>query len=228
MKIKQKATVNLIALFALTVALAVLSPAPSVEALTNNEKKQCYETWAGRYTGVAGDGERITGEQLARFENGKCSQDNRGSCKINRYEDGAAIQCQRKDNKYDDGSGGWNGTEGGADDGNTGDDGTVSSGTGCGGAETSIIKCDADNSGDLKDNGVWGLLLLAINIMTAGIGVVAVGGIVYGSVLYASAGDKAEQVKKAIGVITNVVIGVFAYIAMYALLQFLIPGGVFS
>lgn len=99
---------------------------------------------------------------------------------------------------------------------------------GCAGVETSIIKCDAANGGDLKDNGVWALLLIAINILTAGIGIAAVGGIVYGAVLYTSAGDKAEQVKKAIGIITNVVIGVLAYVAMYALLQFLIPGGVFS
>ena len=99
---------------------------------------------------------------------------------------------------------------------------------GCAGVETSIIKCDADNSGDLENNGVWALLLLVINILTAGVGIVAVGGIVYGAILYTSAGDKADQVKKAIGVITNVVIGVVAYFAMFALLQFIIPGGIFK
>jgi len=100
----------------------------------------------------------------------------------------------------------------------------------CGGTDTSIISCSQDNSDkkDITDNGIWGLLLLVLNILTAGIGVVAVGGIVYGSILYASAGDRADQVKKAISVIMNVVIGLVAYIAMYAILQFLIPGGIFT
>ena len=70
--------------------------------------------------------------------------------------------------------------------------------------------------------------MIVLNIMTAGIGILAVGGIVYGGILYASAGDKAEQTKKAIGVITNVVIGIAAYGLMYVLLNFLIPGGVFN
>lgn len=99
----------------------------------------------------------------------------------------------------------------------------------CGGTDTSIISCPQDNKGDkLEDNGVWGLLLLVLNIMTAGVGIVAVGGIVYGSILYTSAGDSSEKVKKAISVIMNVVIGIVAYVAMYAVLQFLIPGGIFS
>jgi hypothetical protein len=51
---------------------------------------------------------------------------------------------------------------------------------------------------------------------------------VYGAVLYSSAGDKADQTKKAIEVIKNVVIGVIAYAFMYLILNFLIPGGIFS
>jgi hypothetical protein len=102
--------------------------------------------------------------------------------------------------------------------------------TSCGGTDTSIISCPQDNSDkkDITDNGVWGLLLIVLNIMTAGVGIVAVGGIVYGSILYTSAGDSSEKVKKAVGVIMNVVIGIVAYVAMYAVLQFLIPGGIFS
>lgn len=100
----------------------------------------------------------------------------------------------------------------------------------CGGVETSIITCtqtSPDNNTDITQNGVWGLLILTINILTAGIGIAAVGGIVYGSILYASAGGAADQVKKARGIITNVVIGIIAYALMYAVLNFLIPGGLF-
>lgn len=104
----------------------------------------------------------------------------------------------------------------------------------CGGAKTSIINCPQgklnpkDKNASAKDSGVWGLLILALKIMTAGVGIAAVGGIVYGSLLYASARDSAEQTKKAIGVITNVVIGIVAYGLMFIILNFLIPGGIFS
>ena len=99
---------------------------------------------------------------------------------------------------------------------------------GCGGVDTAIIKCNADNSGsDIENNGVWALLLMAINILTAGVGIAAVGGIIYGSIMYTTAGDNEGQVKQAKEIIRNVVIGIILYVAMYALLQFIIPGGLF-
>lgn len=99
----------------------------------------------------------------------------------------------------------------------------------CAGVETSIVNCDQSGNGNsAKDSGVWGILLLVINIMTAGVGILAVGGIVYGAVLYASAEEKAAQVEKAKEVIRNVILGLIAYGAMYMLLNFLIPGGIFT
>lgn len=98
----------------------------------------------------------------------------------------------------------------------------------CGGVETSIISCDQGNSDGGKDNGVWGLLLLTLNIMTAGVGILAVGGIAYGAALYASSGDKPEQAKQGKQYIQNVIIGLVAYGLMFLLLNFLIPGGIFD
>ena len=111
---------------------------------------------------------------------------------------------------------------------------SVSAVSSCGGVQTSIITCDdktdKNNNGniDVEETGVWGLLLLIINILTAGVGVLAVGGIVYGSILYTSAGGNQEQVKKAMGIFTNVVVGVIAFAGMWALLNFIVPGGVFK
>lgn len=96
----------------------------------------------------------------------------------------------------------------------------------CGGATTNIISCNKSGN-ELKQNGVFALLLLAINILTAGIGILAVGGIVYGSILYTSATSNSDQVKKAINVITNVVIGVVAWALAYSFLNYIIPGGLF-
>ncbi len=121
----------------------------------------------------------------------------------------------------------------------------------CGGVQTSIIDCpDQKGTGTcpdgsvingnekcsdgsspkvaVADTGVWGILLLALNILSAGVGVAALGGVVFGAVLYISAAGSSDQVKKAIGIFTNVAIGVVAYAGMYALLNFLIPGGLFN
>ena len=95
--------------------------------------------------------------------------------------------------------------------------------------QTSIIDCQADNkSGKVSDNAIWKLLLMTLNIMAAGVGILAVAGISYAAVLYVTAADSAEQVKKSKTMITNVVIGIIAFALMYALLNFLIPGGVFA
>lgn len=99
----------------------------------------------------------------------------------------------------------------------------------CGGTATAIISCNEDNKGDkIENNAIWALLLMVVNIMTAGIGVLAVAGIVYGSILYTTAEDKADQVKKATDIITNVVIGLIMFALMWTGLNFLIPGGVFA
>lgn len=100
----------------------------------------------------------------------------------------------------------------------------------CGGVETAIIHCDqtGGKNATVENTGAWGILLLAINILTAGVGIAAIGGIVYGAILYTSAGGSPEQVKKAMTVITNVVIGVIAYALMFSGLNFLIPGGLFN
>jgi hypothetical protein len=104
----------------------------------------------------------------------------------------------------------------------------------CGaGVKTSIIGgdiCDGVNneSGVTEENAIWKLLILALNILTAGVGILAVGGIVYASVLYTTARDTPDQAKKAMDLIREIVFGLVAYALMYIFLNFLIPGGVFK
>jgi hypothetical protein len=93
---------------------------------------------------------------------------------------------------------------------------------------TAIIKCTGVTGKSVEGTGLWSILLLAIDILSAGVAVAAVGGIVYGAILYTSAGGSEEPVKKAMGIIQNVVIGVIAYALMYGGLNFLIPGGLFN
>lgn len=100
----------------------------------------------------------------------------------------------------------------------------------CGGRPTAIINCEqkGGEGADVEETGLWGLLLMVINILTAGVGVVALGGIVYGSVLYATARGSVEQTKKAQAIFRSVVIGVVLFAGMYMLLEFIVPGGVFN
>jgi hypothetical protein len=99
----------------------------------------------------------------------------------------------------------------------------------CGGVETAIVSCPQEGKTDsIRDSGVWGVLLVAINILIALVAVAALGGIVYGAILYTSAGGNMEQTKKGMQIIGNVVIGLIAFGLMYTALNFIIPGGVFN
>lgn len=91
-------------------------------------------------------------------------------------------------------------------------------------------KCKDGTAPDTSttSNGLWGLLLVAVNILTGLIGLIAVAGLVYAGILYTSAGGNADQTKKAIEFIRNVVIGIIAYALMFAFLNFIIPGGIFN
>lgn len=121
--------------------------------------------------------------------------------------------------------------EGADDEGSSGS--TAAECTGddcCGDVKTSIIKgnlCGTDE-GKAESSTIFALLKGLLQIMTAGVGIAAVGGIAYGALLYTTAENKPEQTKKAIGIITNVVIGLVAYAFMGLLLNFLIPGGIFG
>lgn len=86
--------------------------------------------------------------------------------------------------------------------------------------DTSVIDCDSNDP-------VMGLLNQAITILTSGIAIVAVGAIIYGAFLYTTSAGNSDQTKKALEIFRNVAIGLVAYGAMYILLNWIIPGGVF-
>jgi len=102
--------------------------------------------------------------------------------------------------------------------------------TSCG-TETAILHCPntvTPGTDDLKNTGVWGILLIAIGILTAGIGVAALAGIVYGIIMYTLSQGDPGRIKKALEIIRNVIIGIAAYALMWSALNWLIPGGVFN
>ena len=93
--------------------------------------------------------------------------------------------------------------------------------------------CDSANTqagkdGDVSQTGVFKLLEFILGLMTAGVGIVAVGAIIYAGILYTSAGDNQQQVTQAKDTIKNTAIGLIAFGLMYLILNWLIPGGVFK
>ena len=98
----------------------------------------------------------------------------------------------------------------------------------CMGVETSIINCDNGSGKDAKtgEEAIYNILGMVIKIMTGVIGLVAVAAVVYGAILYGSASDNPENIKKAKEIWTNVVIGLIAFAFMVSILNFIIPGGV--
>jgi hypothetical protein len=103
----------------------------------------------------------------------------------------------------------------------------------CANVPTAIIGNDlcggATNTGsDVNNNAVMVILKNVLKIMNIGVGIAAVGGLGYAGLLYTTAADSADQTKKAIGIIRDVIIGLIAYVMMFVLLNFLVPGGVLT
>ncbi len=99
----------------------------------------------------------------------------------------------------------------------------VLAGSTCGGVETAVVGCVQDDS-----SAIWGLLEIVVNVLAGLVIMVAIGGFIYGVVLYSSAGDQAGQVTKAKTAIVNVAIGLVFFAGTYSFIQYLIPGGIFG
>lgn len=86
---------------------------------------------------------------------------------------------------------------------------------------------DVSGQATSKNSAVFMVLEWAIAVLTAGIGVVAIGAFVYAGIMYASADSKAEQVKKAKDIMIQTIIGLVAFAVLATVLLWLIPGGIF-
>ena len=72
------------------------------------------------------------------------------------------------------------------------------------------------------------VLITVLNWLAVGVTIAVIGGIIYGAIMYTTSGGSPEQSKKAMGIIRNAFIALVMYFAMWALLNWLVPGGLFS
>lgn len=86
------------------------------------------------------------------------------------------------------------------------------------GYQGAVISTDSNGK-----EGIEQVLKMTVDIMTAGIAVLAVIGIVVSGVQYLTASGNEEQLKKSKRRIFEIVIGLAAYVLIYALLRWLLP-----
>ena len=83
--------------------------------------------------------------------------------------------------------------------------------------------------GNLKDDGsgcgVYTILNLVIDILSIGVGILAIIGITIAGIKYLTAKDNIEQTKKAKTRLLQIVLGLVTYALLYAGIQWLLPGG---
>lgn len=94
----------------------------------------------------------------------------------------------------------------------------------CGGAKTSLIKCNSSSDGAA----IFDVLGIALNVVTYGVGAAAILGVIITGYQYMSARDNAVQVAKAKNRLLQVVIGLAIWVLFWGVLQFLLPGGLLA
>lgn len=79
-----------------------------------------------------------------------------------------------------------------------------------------------------NDNPIFFLLTQFLKFFSALVGVAVTGGIIYGGILWSTAKGNPSQTQKATAVISNAILGLILYILMFAIINFLVPGGLFK
>jgi len=76
-----------------------------------------------------------------------------------------------------------------------------------------------------EPDGVWKILAFVVSILTVGVGILATLGLIVSGIQYTTAGDSTEKTTKAKKRILEIVIGLAAYALLWAVANWLIPGG---
>ncbi|MBP5674989.1 hypothetical protein J6W91_01520 [Candidatus Saccharibacteria bacterium] len=93
----------------------------------------------------------------------------------------------------------------------------------CGGVSTAIIDCNSSDS-----NALFDVLGIGLQIITYGVGSAAVIGVIIAAYQYITARDNPQKVAVAKNRLLQIVIGLVIWVMIWAILQFLLPGGLFA
>lgn len=93
----------------------------------------------------------------------------------------------------------------------------------CGTSETNIIGCSGTGGQAIGD-----VLKIFVMVLSFGVGIAAVGGLAYSAIQYAGASDNESHVSAAKERIRNIIIGLLLYGFLLVIVNWLLPGGIFS
>lgn len=79
----------------------------------------------------------------------------------------------------------------------------------------------------VAENPIWKMLIDFMKVVSGLVGVAVAAGVIYGGILWSTASGNEGQTRKAITVISNAILGLLMYIMMFAIINFLVPGGLF-
>lgn len=78
------------------------------------------------------------------------------------------------------------------------------------------------------DVGIRCLVVEVLRFLSFGVGIAVVGGITVGGITYSTSQGNPGNTQKGIKIITNSVLALILYLLLFAILHFLIPGGVIT
>lgn len=197
----------------------VLEAPSSVAALTKAQKTQCFKDWNGEQM-------KTISEKYDKYIDSKCADITGGNCHFDAKGVDAvgSVSCQKPAANPGGDPGGDPGGNPGGDPG--GEDGFIQGGDkSCAGVSTSLIDC---SSGKTGVEAFAEIVLVVVNFLSIGVGTIIVGAIVVGGMRYASANGNASQAQQGITIIVNAVIALLLFAFTYALVNYLVPGGVFT
>ena len=91
------------------------------------------------------------------------------------------------------------------------------------GVPTTLIKCSGSG-----DNEIVKAFVEIFNFASIGVGILVVAGIIFGGLRYATANGNSSQASQGMTYIVNSIIGLLVFIFMFAIVNWLVPGGLFS
>lgn len=86
-----------------------------------------------------------------------------------------------------------------------------------------ILDYCGEDGGAANGGGIKHILSLVVRVMTVGIGILAVIGVTVAGIQYITAGGNEERTRKSKRRIFEIVIGILAYVLIFAVLDWLIP-----
>ena len=190
------------------IAAFLPSHVASAAEQTKAQATKCYNQYNGKELSRNSSNPRVPGSSpYDSFASSNCAPANNGNCTtFNVADNRVKVECTKSASTRPENTQGL----------------STKTPANCGDISTNIIKCDT-NGGDP----VTSLLLQLFNFAAVGVGIAVMGGIIWGGVLYASSNGDSGKVNQGKTAIVNSIIGLLLFIFMYAIVNFIVPGGLF-